>query len=196
MHQHDDARLGVGRVEDLTWKGLLDLATCTECGRCQEACPAWATGKALSPKLMVLALRDHAFATTPGLRPGPNASTAPSGRTAATGHVALAGAGAGAGDHAGVDALALVGDVVDPQALWDCTTCGACVQACPVDIEHVDLFVDLRRHEVLMESAFPAELGKAFAGIERRGNVLATMAKLKQNSAIPLKLPSSRPLSI
>jgi Fe-S oxidoreductase len=162
----EDARLGVGRVEDLTWKGLLDLATCTECGRCQEACPAWATGKALSPKLMVLALRDHAFATTPGLRPGPNASTAPSGRTAATGHVALA----GAGDHAGVDALALVGDVVDPQALWDCTTCGACVQACPVDIEHVDLFVDLRRHEVLMESAFPAELGKAFAGIERRGN--------------------------
>lgn len=171
----DDARLGVGRVEDLTWKGLLDLATCTECGRCQEACPAWATGKALSPKLMVLALRDHAFATTPGLRPGPNASTAPSGRTAATGHVAVGG-GVGkdghavAVDHAAVDALALVGDVVDPQALWDCVMCGACVQACPVDIEHVDLFVDLRRHEVLMESAFPAELGKAFAGIERRGN--------------------------
>ncbi len=165
----DDARLGVGRIEDLTWKGLLDLATCTECGRCQEQCPAWATGKALSPKLMVLALRDHAFATTPGLRPGPNASTAPSGRTAATGVLGLAG-GAPAGDHAGLDALALVGDVVDPQALWDCTMCGACVQACPVDIEHVDLFVDLRRHEVLMESAFPAELGGAFAGIERRGN--------------------------
>src|SRR5690606_15228834 len=114
-------------------------------------------------------LRDHAFATTPGLRPGPNASTAPSGRTATTGVLGLAG-DVPAGDHAGVDALALVGDVVDPQALWDCTMCGACVQACPVDIEHVDLFVDLRRHEVLMESAFPAELGKAFAGIERRGN--------------------------
>lgn len=161
----DDARLGVGRVEDLSWKGLLDLATCTECGRCQEQCPAWASGKVLSPKLMVLALRDHAFATTPGLRVGANASTAPSGRTATTGVLGLA-----AGSHAGVDALSLVGDVVDPQALWDCTMCGACVQACPVDIEHVDLFVDLRRHEVLMESAFPAELGKAFAGIERRGN--------------------------
>lgn len=162
----DDARLGVGRVEDLSWKGLLDLATCTECGRCQEQCPAWASGKALSPKLMVLALRDHAFATTPGLRVGANAPTAPSGHTAATGVLALP----AGGDHAGVDALSLVGDVVDPQALWDCTMCGACVQACPVDIEHVDLFVDLRRHEVLMESAFPAELGKAFAGIERRGN--------------------------
>lgn len=162
----DDARLGVGRVEDLSWKGLLDLATCTECGRCQEQCPAWASGKVLSPKLMVLALRDHAFATTPGLRVGANASTAPSGHTAATGVLALP----AGGGHAGVDALSLVGDVVDPQALWDCTMCGACVQACPVDIEHVDLFVDLRRHEVLMESAFPAELGKAFAGIERRGN--------------------------
>ena len=162
----DDARLGVGRVEDLSWKGLLDLATCTECGRCQEQCPAWASGKVLSPKLMVLALRDHAFATTPGLRVGANASTSPAGRTASTGVLGLS-----AGDgHAGVDALSLVGDVVDPQALWDCTTCGACVQACPVDIEHVDLFVDLRRHQVLMESAFPAELGKAFAGIERRGN--------------------------
>ncbi|KGM15723.1 hypothetical protein N867_06060, partial [Actinotalea fermentans ATCC 43279 = JCM 9966 = DSM 3133] len=162
----DDARLGVGRVEDLSWKGLLDLATCTECGRCQEQCPAWASGKVLSPKLMVLALRDHAFATTPGLRVGANASTAPSGRTSATGVLGLP----VAADHGGVDALSLVGDVVDPQALWDCTMCGACVQACPVDIEHVDLFVDLRRHEVLMESAFPAELGKAFAGIERRGN--------------------------
>lgn len=177
----DDARLGVGRVEDLSWKGLLDLASCTECGRCQEQCPAWASGKVLSPKLMVLAVRDHAFATTPGLRAGANASTAPSGHTAATGRLALRGrtspdaapvpgSTAPAGDHAGLDVLTLVGDVVDPQALWDCTMCGACVQACPVDIEHVDLFVDLRRHEVLMESAFPAELGKAFTGIERRGN--------------------------
>ena len=189
----DDARLGVGRVEDLTWKGLLDLATCTECGRCQEQCPAWASGKVLSPKLMVLALRDHAYATTPGLAVGPNASTAPAGRTSATGVLGIrpapgaasgakagsAGAAAGAAGaaagalgatHAGVDVLSLVGDVVDPQALWDCTTCGACVQACPVDIEHVDLFVDLRRHEVLMQSAFPRELGKAFSGIERRGN--------------------------
>lgn len=184
-----DARLGVGQVEDLTWKGLLDLATCTECGRCQEQCPAWASGKVLSPKLMVLALRDHAYATTPGLRVGPNGSTAPAGRTSTTGVLGVrpasgaaagsAGAAAGAvgaaagapgAGHAGVDVLSLVGDVVDPQALWDCTTCGACVQACPVDIEHVDLFVDLRRHEVLMQSAFPKELGKAFSGIERRGN--------------------------
>lgn len=186
----DDARLGVGRVEDLSWKGLLDLATCTECGRCQEQCPAWLTGKALSPKLMILALRDHAFATTPGLRPGPNAPTAPSGRTSATGQLAVGGTPrGGAGDHSGVDALALVGDVVEPQALWDCVMCGACVQACPVDIEHVDLFVDLRRHEVLMESAFPAELGAMFTGIERRQNPWGLPARGRLDWAADLSFP-------
>ena len=77
----DDLALGVGRVEDLSWKGLLDLSTCTECGRCMEACPAWGTGKALSPKLVVTALRDHAYATTPGLVARANHPTAPTGGT-------------------------------------------------------------------------------------------------------------------
>ena len=66
----DDVRLGVGAIEDFTWKGLLDFSTCTECGRCQEQCPAWATGKPLSPKVVTLALRDHAAATAPYLRAG------------------------------------------------------------------------------------------------------------------------------
>lgn len=139
----DDARLGVGAIEDFTWKGLLDFSTCTECGRCQDQCPAWATGKPLSPKLVTLALRDHAAATAPYLQ-------------------------AGSADHAGLDLLG--SGVIDPDALWACTTCGACVQQCPVDIEHVDAIVDMRRYQVLMESAFPKELGGTFSKLERQGN--------------------------
>jgi Fe-S oxidoreductase len=181
----DDARLGVGRITDLSWKGLLDLSTCTECGRCQEACPAWATGKVLSPKLVVLALRDHAHASTPGLRTAPNASTEPAGHTATTGRVALGRTAAEA--HA--DVLTLAGDVVDPQALWDCTTCGACVQACPVDIEHVDLFVDLRRNQVLMESDFPTELGAMFTGLERHKNPWGLPPRRRMDWAKGLDFP-------
>jgi Fe-S oxidoreductase len=142
----DDARLGVKAVEDLTWKQLLDVTTCTECGRCQEQCPAWATGKPLSPKLLTLALRDHAAATAPYL---------------------TAGAAGGSG-HVDVDLVA--SGIIDADALWACTTCGACVQQCPVDIEHVDTIVDIRRYQTLMESAFPAELGGTFTKLERRGN--------------------------
>ncbi len=148
----DDARLGVRAVEDLTWKQLLDVTTCTECGRCQEQCPAWATGKPLSPKLLTLALRDHAAATAPYLQ----ASRA-AGGTGTTG-----------GGHVDVDLVAA--GVIDADALWACTTCGACVQQCPVDIEHVDTIVDIRRYQTLMESAFPAELGGTFTKLERRGN--------------------------
>ena len=145
----DDARLGVGAIEDFTWKGLLDFATCTECGRCQDQCPAWATGKPLSPKLVTLALRDHAAATAPYLR-------APDGTRNLD------------DEHAGLD---LIGTgVIDADALWACTSCGACVQQCPVDIEHVDAIVDMRRYQVLMESAFPKELGGTFAKLERQGN--------------------------
>jgi Fe-S oxidoreductase len=162
----DDARLGVGAIEDFTWKGLLDFSTCTECGRCQDQCPAWATGKPLSPKLVTLALRDHAYATAPSLLAGPAGDAAQG-----EGSIATEGRAADAPvdtTHANVD---LVGSgVIDPDVLWACTTCGACVQQCPVDIEHVDAIVDMRRYQVLMESAFPKELGGAFTKLERQGN--------------------------
>ncbi|MBX9244771.1 (Fe-S)-binding protein [Actinotalea ferrariae] len=197
----EDARLGVGRIEDFTWKGLLDFSTCTECGRCQEQCPAWNTGKPLSPKLVVTALRDHAYATAPYLRAAANASTEPAGHTATTGHVPVpwAGLGRGAADggaapedaHASLDVLTLVGDVVDPQALWDCTMCGACVQQCPVDIEHVDHVVDLRRNQVLMESAFPDELGPMFTKLERQSNPwgLPARQRLDWAKGLPFAVP-------
>ncbi|EYR62776.1 Fe-S oxidoreductase [Actinotalea ferrariae CF5-4] len=188
----DDATLGVGRIEDFSWKGLLDFSTCTECGRCQEQCPAWNTGKPLSPKLVVLALRDHAYATAPYLTVAANASTEPAGHTATTGHVPLpAGRAAGSAQdsHADLDVLSLVGDVVDPQALWDCTTCGACVQQCPVDIEHVDHIVDLRRNQVLMESAFPDELGPMFAKLEKQANPWGLPARQRLAWAKDLPFP-------
>ncbi|GAA4285834.1 (Fe-S)-binding protein [Georgenia daeguensis] len=208
----EDATLGVGRIEDFTWKGLLDFSTCTECGRCQEQCPAWNTGKPLSPKLFTLALRDHAAASAPFLRAarasggssGPDGPGAAGSGVAAGSHAAgsraagpdAAGSGvaaalaghdrfrphtgdvlgalvaAGATGPDGVAAVpsALVPDVIDPDVLWACTTCGACVQQCPVDIEHVDHILDLRRHEVLMASAFPAELGQMFKKLESKGN--------------------------
>src|SRR5256714_382376 len=152
----DTDRFGVAKVEDFTWKGLLDFTTCTECGRCKSRCPAWNTAKPLSPKLLVLSLRDHAYAKAPYV---------------------LAGA-----DHSKVNALALaeaarplVGTaqeqgVIDPDVLWSCTTCGACVEQCPVDIEHVDHIVDMRPDQVLFESNFPSEAGVMLRNLESRGN--------------------------
>jgi Fe-S oxidoreductase len=156
-------QFGVAQVEQFTWKGLLDFTTCTECGRCQSQCPAWNTGKPLSPKLLVLSLRDHAYAKAPYLLAG--------GET-----------GDGGVDHSKVNALALAeaarplvgteadGGVIDPDVLWSCTTCGACVEQCPVDIEHVDHIVDMRRYQVLIESNFPSEAGVMLRNLESKGN--------------------------
>ncbi|MEQ4500224.1 heterodisulfide reductase-related iron-sulfur binding cluster, partial [Nocardioides kribbensis] len=165
----EDSKLGVGAIEDFSWKGILDFTTCTECGRCQSQCPAWNTEKPLSPKLLITAMRDHAYAKAPYLK-------------------------AAEGDRAALlendSALALeverplVGDtgddwfynpdsgaaVIDPDVLWNCTSCGACVQQCPVDIEHVDHIIDMRRHQILVESNFPAELNGLFKGLENKGN--------------------------
>jgi Fe-S oxidoreductase len=149
---------GIGKVEDLTWKGMLDLGACTECGRCQSQCPAWATGKPLSPKQVILDLRDHAFAKGPYLLAGseeerdklPDAVKAEAERPLVGG--------------------ADVHGVIDPEAIWACTNCGACVNECPVDIEHIDHINGMRRHQVLIESAFPAEATTMLNNLERRGN--------------------------
>ncbi|MEV4130977.1 (Fe-S)-binding protein [Dactylosporangium sp. NPDC049742] len=155
-------QFGVAQVEQFTWKGILDFSTCTECGRCQSQCPAWNTGKPLSPKLLVLSLRDHAYAKAPYLLAGGSSAT----------EEALA----------KVDVLALAekdrpliggvdeNGVIDPDVLWSCTTCGACVEQCPVDIEHVDHIVDMRRYQVLIESNFPTEAGVMLRNLENKGN--------------------------
>ncbi|MCO8276527.1 (Fe-S)-binding protein [Actinoplanes sp. TRM 88003] len=162
-------QFGVAQVEQFTWKGLLDFSTCTECGRCQSQCPAWNTAKPLSPKLLVLSLRDHAYAKAPYLLGGGGKDL--TGEEKAT-EAQLA--------HMDVLALAegnrpLIGTaeeqgVIDPDVLWSCTTCGACVEQCPVDIEHIDHIVDMRRYQVLIESSFPSEAGVMLRNLENKGN--------------------------
>jgi Fe-S oxidoreductase len=139
----DDVSFGARTVTDLTWKSLLDLTACTECGRCQSVCPAWNTGKPLSPKLLVMNLRDHLFEQAPALL---------------------------AADGVTNERPPLVPTVVDPDVIWSCTTCAACVHECPVDIEHVDTIVDIRRNLVMAESSFPAEAGMLLRNLENTGN--------------------------
>ena len=182
----EDDVFGRGKIEDFTWKGMLDFTTCTECGRCQSQCPAWNTGKPLSPKLVIMDLRDHLFAKAPyllGNHEVPDHSDVDVLALAAGEghernghhHVPESGFGRVLGSGPEQAARPLVGTaeaggVIDPDVLWSCTTCGACVQQCPVDIEHVDHIVDMRRYQVLIESEFPTELGTLFRNLENRGN--------------------------
>jgi Fe-S oxidoreductase len=127
----EDLRFGVATVADLTRKEVLDSMTCTECGRCQDACPAYATGKVLNPKLLIMGIRDQVFAQSP---------------------------------------LPIVGNGVPEEMIWDCVTCGACVEACPVSIEHVDHIIDLRRSRVMVDSQFPTEAEPMLRDVERASN--------------------------
>jgi len=172
----EDDVFGRGKIEDFTWKGMLDFATCTECGRCQSQCPAWNTAKPLSPKLVIMDLRDHLFAKAPYLIGGKtvpeNASIegAPHGHgVPESGFPRVIGSGPEQAVRPLVGTIEL-GGVIDPDVLWSCTTCGACVEQCPVDIEHVDHIVDMRRYQVLVESNFPAEAGVMLRNLESKGN--------------------------
>lgn len=124
---------GITEVENFSWKQMLDLHTCTQCGRCDRVCPALATGKPLSPQQLTVSLRDHL--NTPS----------PSGNT-------------------------LLGDVIDDEVLWACTTCGACESACPVMIQYVDKVIDLRRGLILTEDRYPKEFESAFKSLETQSN--------------------------
>ena len=162
----EETTLGVGKIEDFTWKDRLDFTTCTECGRCQSQCPAWNTEKPLSPKLLTLRLRDHAYAKAPySLAKTDEDRAALPADVLTEAERPLVGTTEGdwAWDPTG-------GAVIDDDVLWSCTSCGACVQQCPVDIEHVDHIVDMRRYQVLVESNFPAELNGLFKGLENKGN--------------------------
>jgi Fe-S oxidoreductase len=210
----EDASLGAGKITDFSWKALLDFTTCTECGRCQSQCPAWQTEKPLSPKLLITALRDQAYEAGGLLTGDPFGRGDGAGGDGADGDGAGGGATAGNGaspldrplvapapggygtgptasngGHDDVDALTLAG-VIDPDVLWSCTTCGACVEQCPVDIEHVDHIVELRRHQVLLESAFPTELGGLFRKLENQGNPwgLPPRARLDWAKGLPFEV--------
>jgi Fe-S oxidoreductase len=183
----EDAVFGRGKIEDFTWKGYLDLTTCTECGRCQSQCPAWNTGKPLSPKILIMDLRDHLFAKAPYILGGKNGVANTDGGQELTHnddehHVPESGFGRVPADSPVQATRPLVGDaealgVIDPDVLWSCTTCGACVEQCPVDIEHIDHIVDMRRYQVMMESEFPSELGGLYKNLETKGNPWGQNAK-------------------
>jgi Fe-S oxidoreductase len=175
----DDAEFGRGKIEDFTWKGNLDFATCTECGRCQSQCPAWNTGKPLSPKLVIMDLRDHWMAKAPYIL-GEKKAEPLEGLDLETvheegHHVPESGFGRVPGHGPEQVARPLVGTaeqggVIDPDVLWSCVNCGACVEQCPVDIEHIDHIVDMRRYQVMMETEFPSELGVLFKNLENKAN--------------------------
>ncbi|WP_096284146.1 heterodisulfide reductase-related iron-sulfur binding cluster [Mycobacterium ahvazicum] len=175
----EDDVFGRGKIEDFTWKANLDFATCTECGRCQSQCPAWNTGKPLSPKLVIMDLRDHWMAKAPYIL-GEKTAEPMEGLDLETveeegHHVPESGFGRVPGHGPEQVARPLVGTaeqggVIDPDVLWSCVSCGACVEQCPVDIEHVDHIIDMRRYQVMMESEFPSELSVLFKNLETKGN--------------------------
>jgi heterodisulfide reductase subunit C len=149
--EDENATFGLKTLQDLGWKDLLDGFTCTECGRCQEACPAYNTGKPLNPKELIMGIRHMSVDAEHGIDIIPNSP--------------IVRDTYGLEDTV-VSATALAKPIVDDaipyDAVWDCVTCGACVEACPVLIEHVDKIVGLRRNLVLEESRFPTELTAAF----------------------------------
>lgn len=155
--------LGVRRINQFSWKSILDFYTCTECGRCSDHCPATKTGKKLSPKHFTLDLRDFLYKHESAL-------VAPSEpRRSGSGDSELR-AEANESDGNGRHRTDLVDGVIDPEVLWACTTCRACEQECPVFISYVDKIVDMRRYLVQERSEFPAQLQTAFRGLESNAN--------------------------
>lgn len=136
------SRFGVKDVEDITWKNYLDSLTCTECGRCTAVCPANITGKKLSPRKIIMDVRARMKEKGPG----------------------MVRVGKGFDDH-----KALIADYISPEELWACTTCNACAQECPVNINHPSIIVDMRRFLVMEQSAAPGELNAIFTNIENNG---------------------------
>jgi Fe-S oxidoreductase len=147
-------KLGVGALEDFTWKHILDFYSCTDCGRCSDHCPAYATGTPLSPRMISVKSRDDAYETYPVL----------SSRRGVD------------GESADDSKPALVGETIDDSELWACTTCGACEEACPVMIEYVDKIIDMRRY-LVEEGRVPASLQRPLADLEKRGNPYGKMPR-------------------
>jgi Fe-S oxidoreductase/nitrate reductase gamma subunit len=146
LEDEEAESFGVSKIEDFTWKQLMDLDACTQCGRCQDQCPAYLTEKPLSPKKLILDLGDHLHTTAPRLLSSASASQPTNGHSV------------------------LVSEIIEEETLWACTTCRACMEHCPVYVEHVDKIIDMRRYQVLMESRFPEELMVAFRGLEKNSN--------------------------
>ena len=154
----DHPPIGVSAIEQFTWKNMLDLYSCTECGRCQAACPAYAAGLPLSPKLLITDLRDHLIDKTDGTAPEP-----------------------------------LLGGAIAEETLWACTTCRACMEVCPVHIEHIPKIVDMRRQLVEQAKVQPM-LQEAFSNLQRNGNSMGKSPRLRARwtKELPFKVKDAR----
>lgn len=152
---------GVSKVEQFTWKQLLDGYACTECGRCNTVCPATNTGKPLMPKEIILGAKEALFVRSGEIL----------GKDSLYNKIGIAGLKA---DKTVEEKEAhhepMIGGIISKEALWSCTTCMACMEICPVSIEHVPKIVDMRRSLVMEESDFPQEVTSLFNNIERNGN--------------------------
>jgi Fe-S oxidoreductase len=163
--------IGFNQITDLSWKDVLDLYTCTECGRCSDNCPAYTTEKKLSPKHVTLALRDHLYACEPLVIYKGSAADTPEMHEGEGHRHEMDHADPPKDAYFTVDRIVdLIPNVLDPDVVWACTTCRACEEQCPVMISYVDKFVNMRRNLVMMKNEFPAELMKPFNGIETNGN--------------------------
>ena len=182
--EREDQTFGVRAITDLGWKDLLDGFSCTECGRCQDACPAWKTGKPLNPKELIMGIRHMAVEAEVGM---PLIPRGWSGR----------GASGGDGDPSAERLAARLVDAAIPyDAVWDCLTCGGCMEACPILIEHVDKIVGLRRNLVLEDGRFPSELVAAFRNLEHTGNPWGQppTARADWAKGLPFEVPTAAAL--
>jgi Fe-S oxidoreductase len=151
----ETATLGVSKIQDFSWKDLLDLYSCAVCGRCHVNCPAQLTGKTLSPREVILNLKEHLLEEGPGL---------------------LAGKAEASSEH---QAKNLAGGVVTEEEIWACTTCGACQEVCPVDIEHIRKIIELRRNLVLEQSKMPESAQLMLKNMQSRGHPWAGVQSLR-----------------
>jgi len=157
-------RFGAESVDNLSWKDLLDSFSCTECGRCQQACPAASTGKALNPRLIIHSIKENLLGNGAAYKKAQQKASPP---------------------LIGADPVKSCSEA----ALWSCTSCGACMQSCPVFIEHLPKIVKMRRHLVQMEANFPEELLNLFENMEQRSNPwgMAPSERSKWSSQLNLK---------
>ena len=155
--------LGVEKLEEFTWKQILDFYTCTECGRCTDNCPANAIGRPLSPKELTIKLRDHAYRKYPVWSFLPRSRKDP-------------------------DEKPMVGGIVGLDELWSCTTCGACEEECPVFIEYINKMIDMRRH-VLESAQGPKTFNKILTFVEKTGNPFGKPAAKRADWIKELEVP-------
>ncbi|HHG84730.1 MAG TPA: (Fe-S)-binding protein [Bacteroidetes bacterium] len=163
-------RLGARDVTDLPWSNLMDAYTCTECGRCTDNCPANITGKKLSPRKIIMDTRDRLEELKRAKLLSPDAVKA----------------------YAEKNNKFLLGEYISPEELWACTTCNACVEACPVNIDHVSEIIDLRRYMVMEEASAPVELNSMLTNIQNNGAPWPMAASARFNWADEVEMRADK----